>query len=79
MPPAATTDDEREYRRLDDVRAMPGGQCVVLDAGDLLLCRNTLWHLGNHTPYKRRATLHDNPMSLEALKLGGEALAKRTS
>ncbi|MCX5659737.1 MAG: phytanoyl-CoA dioxygenase family protein [Planctomycetota bacterium] len=75
--PAPTTDEEREHRSLDNVRAMPGGQRVVLDAGDLLLYRNTLWHLGNYTPYKRRATLHDNPMSPEALKLGGEALAKR--
>lgn len=73
--PPAVTAEEKEYRALDNVRAMPGGQQAILDAGDMLLYRNTLWHLGNYTPYKRRATLHDNPMSEEALKLGGAALA----
>lgn len=74
--PVPVTSEEKEHRALDNIRAMPGGQRVVLDAGDLLLYRNTLWHLGNYTTYKRRATLHDNPMSPEALQLGGEALRK---
>lgn len=72
--PVPVTAEEKEYRALDNVLAMPGGMRVVLDAGDMLLYRNTIWHLGNYTPFKRRATLHDNPVSLEARRLGGEAL-----
>lgn len=72
--PVPVTDEEIEYRSIDNVRAFPGGQRVVLDAGDMLLYRNTLWHLGNYTPWKRRATLHDNPMTAEHLELGGTAL-----
>ncbi len=37
---------------------MPGAVQVVLQAGDLVLYRNTAWHLGSYVPYRRRATLH---------------------
>jgi hypothetical protein len=43
----------REY-----VRSMPGAVQIPLDAGDFMLYRNTLWHIGNYVPYIRRATLH---------------------
>jgi len=75
--PVPVTEEEKEYRCIDNVLAMPGGQRVVLDAGDMLLYRNTLWHLGNYTPFKRRATLHDNPMTPEYLALGGTALGTK--
>jgi len=38
---------------------LPGAQRLLLDAGDYCIYRNTLWHTGNYTPYKKRATLHD--------------------
>ncbi len=50
---------QRERRCLDYCRSMPGATQVFLDAGDFMLYRNSLWHLGNYVPYKKRATLHD--------------------
>ena len=41
------------------VVSMPGAEQLVLAAGDYCLYRNSLWHLGNYVPYRRRATLHD--------------------
>ena len=72
--PAPVTDEEKEYRCMDNITVFPGGHRAVIDAGDMLLYRNTIWHLGNYTPYKKRATLHDNPMTPEYLALGGTAL-----
>lgn len=51
--------EEREQICLDYCRSMPGAVHVYLDAGDFVLYRNTLWHLGNYVPYRSRATLHD--------------------
>lgn len=42
----------------DYCQSMPGAVQVILQAGDLVLYRNTAWHLGNYVPYRRRATLH---------------------
>ena len=39
---------------------MPGARQLHLAAGDFCLYRNTLWHIGNYVPYRRRATLHDS-------------------
>jgi ectoine hydroxylase-related dioxygenase (phytanoyl-CoA dioxygenase family) len=50
---------ERERRCLDYALSMPGAVQLHLEAGDFCLYRNTLWHLGNYVPYRRRATLHD--------------------
>lgn len=44
---------------LDYCRRMPGAVRLVLDAGDFAVYRNCMWHLGNYTTYKKRATLHD--------------------
>jgi hypothetical protein len=52
--------EERELRYLEYCQSMPGAQRLVLDAGDFALYRNTLWHMGNYVPYKKRATLHDS-------------------
>ncbi len=41
------------------VVSMPGAEQLVLAAGDYCLYRNSLWHIGNYVPYRRRATLHD--------------------
>lgn len=49
----------RERRCLEYVRSMPGAEQLHLEAGDFCLYRNTLWHIGNYVPYRRRATLHD--------------------
>ena len=50
---------EAERRCLEYAQSMPGAVQLHLEAGDFCLYRNTLWHLGNYVPYRRRATLHD--------------------
>lgn len=50
---------ERESVCLHYCQSLPGAQRLLLDAGDYCLYRNTLWHLGNYIPYRKRATLHD--------------------
>jgi hypothetical protein len=54
-----TSAEEAEARCLAYCRRMPGAVQVHLNAGDLAVYRNILWHIGNYTPYKKRATLHD--------------------
>lgn len=49
---------EQELAQLEYCRAMPGAVQVILQPGDLVLYRNTAWHLGAYVPYRRRATLH---------------------
>lgn len=49
----------RERSCLQYCASLPGGTQLHLAAGDLCLYRNTLWHIGNYVPYRRRATLHD--------------------
>ena len=51
---------ERERACIEYCNSMPGAQRLLLDAGDFCLYRNSLWHLGNYTPDKKRATLHDS-------------------
>ena len=53
------TTEERERLCLQYSRSMPGAMQLHLEAGDLALYRNTLWHIGNYVPYCRRATIHD--------------------
>jgi hypothetical protein len=50
---------EAERACLDYTRSMPGATQAQLNAGDYMLYRSTLWHIGNYLPYKKRATLHD--------------------
>lgn len=57
--PDGATAEERERICLDYCRSMPGALQTYLNAGDFLLYRNALWHLGNYVPYRRRATIHD--------------------
>ena len=64
---------ERERRCTAYCRSMPGAMRVVLDAGDFMVYRNTLWHLGSYAPYKVRATLHDTADSPEFQKWREEA------
>ena len=54
---------ERERVSLDYCESLPGAQRLLLDAGDYALYRNSLWHLGNYIPYRKRATLHDGIMT----------------
>jgi hypothetical protein len=54
-----TTPEEAEARALDYCRRMPGAVQMQLNAGDLALYRNVMWHIGNYAPYRKRATLHD--------------------
>jgi len=50
---------ERERLCSEYCRSLPGAQQLFLDAGDFCLYRNSLWHIGNYVPYRKRATLHD--------------------
>jgi ectoine hydroxylase-related dioxygenase (phytanoyl-CoA dioxygenase family) len=59
------TVEERERVCLEYCRSMPGSVQLHLEAGDFALYRNTLWHLGNYVPYKKRATLHDSATTPE--------------
>ena len=61
----AKNPEEREAACLAYCRSLPGCVRLQLDAGDFALYRNTLWHLGNYVPYKRRATIHDGAMTPE--------------
>jgi ectoine hydroxylase-related dioxygenase (phytanoyl-CoA dioxygenase family) len=54
---------EREVACLEYCQSMPGATRLFLDAGDYCLYRNSLWHLGNYIPYRKRATLHDGIMT----------------
>jgi hypothetical protein len=51
--------EERERACLEYCRSMTGAVRIYLGAGDFALYRNTLWHIGNYVPYRKRATLHD--------------------
>ena len=51
--------EECERACLDYTRSMPGAFQAKLSAGDYLLYRNSLWHIGNYVPYRKRATIHD--------------------
>jgi hypothetical protein len=53
----------RERAALEYCQSLPGAQRLLLDAGDYCLYRNSLWHLGNYIPYRKRATLHDGIMT----------------
>lgn len=54
----ARSEAAQEVFLQDYCRSMPGALQVTLQAGDLVLYRNTAWHMGNYVPYRRRATLH---------------------
>jgi len=66
----------RERVSLDYLESLPGAKRILLDAGDYCLYRNSLWHTGNYVPYKKRATLHDAPMTQAFLEYREAAIAK---
>ena len=47
---------EAECRRY--LRSMPGAEPVRIGVGDAAIYRSCLWHTGNYSPERRRATLH---------------------
>jgi hypothetical protein len=53
------TPEEAEYECRRYCESMPGAFEARLHAGDFMLYRNSLWHLGNYVPYRKRATIHD--------------------
>ena len=61
------TSEEAEIACLDYVTSMPGAFQAHMNAGDFMLYRNSLWHLGNYVPYARRATIHDGVWTDEFL------------
>lgn len=50
---------ERERACLNYTKGMPGAVQLRLNAGDFAMYRPIGWHIGNYTPSKKRATLHD--------------------
>ncbi|MCX5662528.1 MAG: phytanoyl-CoA dioxygenase family protein [Planctomycetota bacterium] len=57
--PKDSTPEETEVACLAYTMSMPGAVQAHLNAGDYLLYRNSLWHIGNYVPYRKRATIHD--------------------
>lgn len=57
------TGAERERACLEYCQSLPNAKRLFLNAGDYCLYRNSLWHMGNYMPTKKRATLHDNIMT----------------
>ena len=53
------TIEEMERVGLEYCRSMSEGVRTHLDPGDLMLYRNSLWHLGYCSPSRKRATIHD--------------------
>jgi hypothetical protein len=53
------SDVEAEQAVMDYAASMPGAVEARLGAGDLMLYRNSMWHIGVYLPYKRRTTIHD--------------------
>ena len=62
------TYEERERTCLTYCQSMPDAVQLHLEAGDFALYRNTLWHIGNYVPHKKRATLHDGPKTPEFIR-----------
>ncbi|MEK8051129.1 phytanoyl-CoA dioxygenase family protein [Ideonella sp. DXS22W] len=52
------TPEQAEYTARDYAHSMPGAVQAPLNAGDFMVYRNTLWHLGSYVPYIKRATVH---------------------
>ncbi|MCX5662529.1 MAG: phytanoyl-CoA dioxygenase family protein [Planctomycetota bacterium] len=57
--PESASVEEAELICLGYTASMPGAVQAHLNPGDFMLYRNSLWHIGNYAPYKRRATIHD--------------------
>lgn len=57
------TDEEREQLGVQYCKAMPGAVRLSMDAGDFALYHPCALHLGSVLPYRRRATLHNIPLS----------------
>lgn len=52
------TPEQAEYTGRAYAQSMPGAVQAALNAGDFMVYRNTLWHLGCYVPYIKRATVH---------------------
>jgi hypothetical protein len=57
--------EEAEQMFMKYAKSMPGAQQIHLNAGDYMLYRNTLWHVGLYVPYQKRATIHGAIMTPE--------------
>ncbi|MCC7192236.1 MAG: hypothetical protein IT444_05575 [Phycisphaeraceae bacterium] len=55
--------EDAEAAVRDYTLSMPGAYQAHLFAGDYMLYRNSLWHLGSYLPYRKRATIHDSLFS----------------
>lgn len=53
------SDEAAERANLNYCHAMPGAVQLALGPGDFALYRPNAWHIGNYTPYMKRATIHD--------------------
>ena len=68
--------EEREHAGREYCRSMPGAEQARLETGDYCLYRNTLWHLGNYVPYRKRATIHDGVFTPEFVTWMADARAE---
>lgn len=55
--------EECEEKIREYAQSMPGAIQVSLKAGDYLMYRNSLWHIGVYSPRIKRATIHDGIFS----------------
>ena len=62
------TAEEQERFCLQYTSRMPGAVQLLLNAGDFALYRPCAWHMGSYVPYRKRATLHDAPLTPEGLE-----------
>jgi hypothetical protein len=53
------TFEEAEAANLAYCRRMPGAACLHLHPGDFAMYRPNGWHIGNYSPNRPRATIHD--------------------
>jgi hypothetical protein len=57
--PKGKTAEEMRQICIEYVKSMPGAVNIILEPGDYLLYRSSLWHIGNYDPQTKRATIHD--------------------
>ncbi len=70
LPPYAAArrrNDEINARALDYCRSMPGAVQVKLQAGDLMMYRNSIWHTAIYRADVQRTTLFSNASTPESL------------
>ncbi|MEO6909252.1 MAG: phytanoyl-CoA dioxygenase family protein [Abditibacteriaceae bacterium] len=67
---------QRERVCFEYCQSMPDAMQAVLNAGDFMLYRSVMWHIGNYLPYKKRATIHEGVMTPQFTQYWDEAASQ---